>query len=211
MSQPNLQAISWCDFKHVYIRRQENLLTAYSNWYYFSGIFNGWCWWVRIIWLKMRYFWAGFRGKNSLKCIGITQVFIIKPWRKFGLASRSCSVAMPWEGLQERAPQLMHCTGRLLAGRQCLFTMTSAVPSWTFYCVLESSWHPLWCHQCCSNHQCPTFSQSLPGRYTGRHVFPASQEFWESERRFWTDWSEGISPFIKNKRWTTKAGLGNAE
>lgn len=72
----------------------------------------------------------------------------------------------PQEILLERAPQLMLSTGRTLAGSQSLFPITSAVPSWTFYCLLESSWHPLLCHQCCSDNQCLSFSQSESGGYT---------------------------------------------
>jgi len=48
-------------------------------------------------------------------------------------------VTLPQERLLERAPLLMLSTGRLLAGRQSLLPMTSAIPSWTFYCLLESS------------------------------------------------------------------------
>lgn len=72
---------------------------------------------------------------------------------------------MPSESLLERPLQLLLSTGRTLAGKQSLFPKSSAVPSWTFYCLLESSWHPLWCHQCCSDNQCPNFSQSVSCNY----------------------------------------------
>lgn len=51
-------------------------------------------------------------------------------------------MAMPQGSLLKRAHQLLLSTGRTLAGRKSLLSMTSAVTSWTFYCLLESSWNP---------------------------------------------------------------------
>lgn len=97
----------------------------------------------------------------------------------------------------ERTPQLLNCTGRKLAGRQRVSPWHQQSLLGTFYCILESSWHPLWCHQCCS-YKCTELSQSVSTASVCRHAFPTEETFWKS--RDGCDWNkreaESSWPFI---------------